>query len=120
MSDFIQFARSLRQKVGDKKLGGDGLRAQVAWNIILKSSVAGLKMAHILEITAAFEFAVLTLTVLGLRLRKYHNPLCFRVSAPFSSSLTAEFSMIYLRFVFCYVLTAPLMWKLFSLLHRVL
>jgi hypothetical protein len=34
---------------------------------------------------------VLTLTVPGLRLRKYQNPLCFRVSAPFSSSLTAEF-----------------------------
>jgi hypothetical protein len=48
-------------------------------------------MAHLLEITSAFEFAVLTLTVPGLRLRKYQNPLCFRVSAPFSSSLTAEF-----------------------------
>jgi hypothetical protein len=48
-------------------------------------------MAHLLEITSAFEFAVLTLTVPGLRFRKYQNPLCFRVSAPFSSSLTAEF-----------------------------
>jgi hypothetical protein len=57
----------------------------------LNSAVAGLKMAHILEITSAFEFAVLTLTVPGLRLRKYQNPLCFRVSAPFSYSLTAEF-----------------------------
>jgi hypothetical protein len=28
-------------------------------------------MAHLLEITSAFEFAVLTLTVPGLRLRKY-------------------------------------------------
>jgi hypothetical protein len=51
-------------------------------------------MAHLLEITSAFEFAVLTLTVPGLRLRKYQNPLCFRVSAPFSSSLTAEFRLI--------------------------
>jgi hypothetical protein len=59
----------------------------------LNSAVAGLKMAHLLEITSAFEFAVLTLTVPGLRLRKYQNPLCFRVSAPFSSSLTAEFRM---------------------------
>jgi CRP-like cAMP-binding protein len=50
-------------------------------------------MAHLLEITSAFEFAVLTLTVPGLRLRKYQNPLCFRVSAPFSSSLTAEFRL---------------------------
>jgi hypothetical protein len=50
-------------------------------------------MAHLLEITAAFEFAVLTLTVPGLRFRKYQNPLCFRVSAPFSSSLTAEFRL---------------------------
>jgi hypothetical protein len=47
-------------------------------------------MAHLLEITSAFEFAVLTLTVPGLRLRKYQNPLCFRVSEPFSSSLIAE------------------------------
>jgi hypothetical protein len=59
--------------------------------INLNSAVAGLKMAHLLEITSAFEFAVLTLTVPGLRLRKYQNPLCFRVSAAFSSSLTAEF-----------------------------
>jgi hypothetical protein len=51
-------------------------------------------MAHLLEITSAFEFAVLTLTVPGLRLRKYQNPLCFRVSAPFSSSLTAEFRIM--------------------------
>ncbi len=57
----------------------------------LNSAVAGLKMAHLLEITSAFEFAVLTLTVPGLRFRKYQNPLCFRASAPFSSSLTAEF-----------------------------
>jgi hypothetical protein len=63
-------------------------------SIILNSAVAGLKMAHLLEITSAFEFAVLTLTVPGLRLRKYQNPLCFRVSAPFSSSLTAEFRII--------------------------
>ncbi len=62
--------------------------------VILNSAVAGLKMAHLLEITSAFEFAVLTLTVPGLRLHKYQNPLCFRVSAPFSSSLTAEFRII--------------------------
>jgi hypothetical protein len=43
----------------------------------LNSAVAGLKMAHLLKITAAFEFAVLTLTVPGLRFRKYQNPLCF-------------------------------------------
>jgi hypothetical protein len=43
----------------------------------LNSEVAGLKMAHLLEITAAFEFAVLTLTVPGLRLRKIQNPSCF-------------------------------------------
>jgi hypothetical protein len=30
--------------------------------------------AHLLEITSAFEFAVLTLTVPGLRFRKYQNP----------------------------------------------
>jgi hypothetical protein len=59
----------------------------------LNSAVAGLKMAHLLEITVAFEFAVIALTVSGLRFRKYQNPLCFRVSAPFSSSLTAEFRM---------------------------
>jgi hypothetical protein len=34
-------------------------------------------MAHLLKITAAFEFLVLTLTVPGLRLRKIQNPLCF-------------------------------------------
>jgi hypothetical protein len=34
---------------------------------ILKTAVAGLKMAHLHEITLAFEFSVLTLTVPGLR-----------------------------------------------------
>jgi hypothetical protein len=50
-----------------------------AWRIAfnLNSAVAGLKMAHLLEITSAFEFTVLTLTVPGLRLRKYQNPSCF-------------------------------------------
>jgi hypothetical protein len=33
----------------------------------LNSAVAGLKMAHLLEITSAFEFAVLTLTVPGFK-----------------------------------------------------
>ncbi len=61
--------------------------------IILNSAVAGLKTAHLLEITVAFEFSVLTLTVPGLRLRKIQNPSCFRVPAPFSSSLTAEFRL---------------------------
>jgi hypothetical protein len=45
--------------------------------IILNSAVAGLKMAHLLKITLAFEFSVLTLTVPGLRLRKIQNPSCF-------------------------------------------
>jgi hypothetical protein len=53
-----------------------------------------MKIAQVLKSTSAFEFAVLTLTVPGLRFRKYQNPLCFRVSAPFSSSLTAEFRII--------------------------
>ena len=70
------------------------LLAETPGILNLNSAVAGLKMAHLLEITSAFEFAVLTLTVPGLRLRKYQNPLCFRVSAPFSSSLTAEFRII--------------------------
>jgi hypothetical protein len=35
--------------------------------IILKTAVAGPKMAHLAKITAAFEFSVLTLTVPGLR-----------------------------------------------------
>jgi hypothetical protein len=35
--------------------------------IILKTAVAGLKMAHLHEITLAFEFLVLTLTVPELR-----------------------------------------------------
>jgi hypothetical protein len=48
-----------------------------AGDIILNSAVAGLKMAHILKITVAFEFSVLTLTVPGLRLRKIQNPSCF-------------------------------------------
>jgi hypothetical protein len=62
--------------------------------INLNSAVAGLKMAHLLEITWAFEFAVLiTLTTPVLRLLKYQNPLCFRVSAPFSSPLTVEFGI---------------------------
>jgi hypothetical protein len=43
----------------------------------LNSAVAGLKMAHLLKITVAFEFSVLTLTVPGLRLRKIQNPSCF-------------------------------------------
>jgi hypothetical protein len=40
----------------------------------LNSAVAGLKIAHLLKITVAFEFSVLTLTVPGLRLRKIQNP----------------------------------------------
>ena len=55
-------------------------------NIILKTVVAGLKMPHLHEITLAFEFLVLTLTVPGLRaknfkilrafayLRHFHSP----------------------------------------------
>jgi len=35
--------------------------------IILKRAVAGLKIAHLPKITAAFEFSGLTLTVPGLR-----------------------------------------------------
>jgi hypothetical protein len=61
--------------------------------IILNSAASGLKMAHLLEIktTSAFEVTVHTLTVPGLLLCKDQNRLCFRVSAPFLSSLTAEF-----------------------------
>jgi hypothetical protein len=62
--------------------------------IILKTAVAGLKMPHVHEITLAFEFLVLTLTVPGLRAQKFQNPACFRVSAPFSFSLTAVFRII--------------------------
>jgi hypothetical protein len=57
----------------------------------LKTAVAGLKMAHIREITLAFEFSALTLTVPGLRAKKFQSPARFRVSAPFSFSLTAVF-----------------------------
>ena len=54
--------------------------------INLKTAVAGLKMAQLREITLAFEFSVLTLTVPGLRaenfkilrafayLRHFHSP----------------------------------------------
>ena len=45
--------------------------------IILNSAVAGLKMAHLLKITLAFEFSVLTLTVPGLGLQKVQNPASF-------------------------------------------
>jgi hypothetical protein len=34
---------------------------------MLKTAVAGPKMAHLAKFTAAFEFSVLTLTVPGLR-----------------------------------------------------
>jgi hypothetical protein len=37
----------------------------------LKTAVAGLKMAHLREITLAFEFSVLTLTVPGLRAKNF-------------------------------------------------
>jgi hypothetical protein len=43
----------------------------------LDSAVAGLKIAHLLKITASFELSVLTLTVPGLRLRQVQNTLCF-------------------------------------------
>jgi hypothetical protein len=59
--------------------------------INLKTAVAGLKMAHLREITLAFEFSVLTLTVPGLRAKNFKILKCFRVSAPFSLSLTAVF-----------------------------
>jgi hypothetical protein len=52
-----------------------GMRNWESFN--LNSAVAGLKMAHLLKITLAFEFSVLTLTVPGLRLRKIQNPSCF-------------------------------------------
>jgi hypothetical protein len=39
--------------------------------IILKTAVAGLKMPHLHEITLAFEFLVLTLTVPGLRAKNF-------------------------------------------------
>ena len=41
---------------------------EVLGAMILNSAFAGLKMAHLLKITAAFEFAVLTLTVPGFKL----------------------------------------------------
>jgi hypothetical protein len=37
----------------------------------LKTAVAGLKIAHLREITLAFEFLVLTLTVPGLRAKNF-------------------------------------------------
>ena len=39
--------------------------------IILKTAVAGPKMAHLAKITLAFEFSVLTLTVPGLRAENF-------------------------------------------------
>jgi hypothetical protein len=48
-------------------------------------------MEHLAKITAAFEFSVLTLTVPGLRAENFKILKCFRVSAPFSFSLTAVF-----------------------------
>jgi hypothetical protein len=56
---------------------GTKLRGSVSTGFNLNSAVAGLKMAHLLKITLAFEFSVLTLTVPGLRLRKIQNPSCF-------------------------------------------
>jgi hypothetical protein len=53
------------------------LRLQYLRVIILNPAVAGLKIAHLLKITVAFEFSVLTLTVPGLRFRKIQNPSCF-------------------------------------------
>jgi hypothetical protein len=51
-------------------------------------------MPHLHEITLAFEFLVLTLTVPGLRAKNFKILKCFRVSAPFSFSLTAVFRII--------------------------
>jgi hypothetical protein len=45
--------------------------------MILKTAVAGLKMAHLHEITLAFEFLVLTLTVPGLRAKNCKIPRAF-------------------------------------------
>jgi hypothetical protein len=67
--------------------------------IILNSAVAGLLTggsengAPTEKSLSALEFSALTLTVPELRFFKYQNPLCFRVSAPCSSSLTAEFKL---------------------------
>jgi hypothetical protein len=55
--------------------------------MILKTAVAGPKMAHLSKITLAFEFLVLTLTVPGLRAKNFKILRCFSVSAPFSFSL---------------------------------
>ena len=41
------------------------------WCLNLKTAVAGLKMPHLHEITLAFEFSVLTLTVPGLRAENF-------------------------------------------------
>jgi hypothetical protein len=59
-----------------------------------KNAVAGPKIAHLVKITLAFEFSVLTLTVPGLRAENFKILKCFRVSAPFSFSLTAVFRII--------------------------
>jgi hypothetical protein len=57
------------------------LKSRIWWHdvviTILKRAVAGLKTAHLLKITLAFEFSVLTLTVPGLRSEKFKNPACF-------------------------------------------
>jgi hypothetical protein len=62
---------------------------------ILNSAFAGLKMAQPLKITSAFRFSALALTVPGLRFHKYRNPSGVCGSAPFSSSLTAQFRIIF-------------------------
>jgi hypothetical protein len=46
-------------------------------------------MPQLHEITLAFEFLVLTLTVPGLRAKNFKILKCFRISALFLFSLTA-------------------------------
>jgi hypothetical protein len=50
--------RALEEKTGSMKLRN------------LQGALAGPKMAYLFKITSAFEFSVLTLTVLGLGLSK--------------------------------------------------
>jgi hypothetical protein len=61
-----------RKPCSDKRISHKlETRAQKCSYIILKTAVAGPKIAHLAKITAAFEFSVLTLTVPGLRAENF-------------------------------------------------
>ncbi len=79
---------------------------------ILDAAVAGVKMAHLIKITSAFESAVLPVTVPALRLRKDRYISCFCVPALCSSSLSVQsrrvrslvkFSRLVLIYVLCLI-----------------